>query len=313
MGGMAAELELQHRTIHGYRRAFRIGGDGPALLLVHGIGDSSRTWREVLEPLAEHHTVIAPDLLGHGDSDKPRADYSVGAYACAIRDLLAVLGISSATVIGHSLGGGVAMQFAYQFPRRCERLVLTCPGGAGPEVHPVLRALAAPGAEAALPLITGTPLSRLATLLGPVPRWTGELGMGEDYEFVLDCYTAMRTATARASFLRTLRSVVDAGGQIASMLDRCYLTEGMPTLLVWGGLDQVIPASHAEILHEAMPWSRLELFANAGHFPHRSEPDRFVDLLKGFVAETEPAHHDPERWLSLLRQGGANPFPSSGT
>jgi pimeloyl-ACP methyl ester carboxylesterase len=118
-------------TIHGYRRAFVCFGKGPALLLIHGIGDSSDTWQPVLDELGRHHTVIAPDLLGHGRSEKPRADYSIAAYANGMRDLLSVLELDRVTVIGHSLGGGVAAQFAYQFPERCERLVLVDSGGIG--------------------------------------------------------------------------------------------------------------------------------------------------------------------------------------
>ncbi|SFS31113.1 alpha/beta fold hydrolase [Saccharopolyspora flava] len=315
---MSAEIEVRHRTIHGHRRAFRMAGSGPALLLVHGIGDSSRTWRDVLAPLAEQHTVIAPDLLGHGESDKPRADYSVAAYANGMRDLLTALGFDSATVIGHSLGGGVAMQFAYQFPERCERLVLTCPGGVGPEVHPLLRMLAIPGAELTLPLFTGAPLRWLAPLAAPLQSRSaglglGNLGLGDDYEFFLDCYTAMRTPTARASFLRTLRAVADAGGQAVTMLDRCYLTEGLPTLLVWGAHDHVIPSSHAALAHEAMPWSRVEIFDDAGHFPHLSEPERYVALLRDFLGSTAPAHHDQRRWVARLRDGGTSAHRSSGT
>ena len=120
---------LHYQTIHGYRRAFRIAGSGPALLLIHGIGDNSTTWHSVHSKLAQRVTVIAPDLLGHGQSDKPRADYSVAAYANGMRDLLSVLDVEKVTVVGHSLGGGVAMQFAYQFPQLVERLILVGAGG----------------------------------------------------------------------------------------------------------------------------------------------------------------------------------------
>src|SRR3954462_2007324 len=138
---------LQFRTIHGYRRAFRVAGSGPAILLIHGIGDNSTTWSTVQTKLAQRFTVIAPDLLGHGKSDKPRADYSVAAYANGMRDLLSVLDIERATIVGHSLGGGVAMQFAYQYPERCERLVLVATGGIGREVHAILRVASSPLAE----------------------------------------------------------------------------------------------------------------------------------------------------------------------
>lgn len=130
------EPRMVFRTIHGYRRAFRLAGSGPVLVLIHGIGDNSSTWLDVIPHLAKKYTVIAPDLLGHGRSDKPRADYSVAAYANGVRDLLSVLGVERATIIGHSLGGGVAMQFGYQFPEMIERLVLVSSGGVTKGVHP---------------------------------------------------------------------------------------------------------------------------------------------------------------------------------
>src|SRR6476660_5674783 len=149
---------LQYRTIHGYRRAYRVAGSGPAILLIHGIGDNSTTWSSVQSTLAQRFTVIAPDLLGHGKSDKPRADYSMGGYANGMRDLLSVLDIERVTVVGHSLGGGVAQQFAYQFPERCERLILVGGGCLGRSVHPALRAASLPGVEVARVAITSAPV-----------------------------------------------------------------------------------------------------------------------------------------------------------
>src|SRR5258708_21055991 len=140
---------LQFRTIHGYKRAFRIAGSGPAILLIHGIGDNSTTWNVIHAKLAQRFTVIAPDLLGHGRSDKPRADYSVAGYANGMRDLLSVLDIERVTIVGHSLGGGVAMQFAYQFPHLVERLILVAAGGVTKDVNFVLRLASLPmGSEA---------------------------------------------------------------------------------------------------------------------------------------------------------------------
>src|SRR5512147_2309921 len=145
--------EPREITLHGHRVSYRAAGSGPLLVLIHGIAGSSATWQEVLPRLAERYTVVAPDLLGHGSSAKPRTDYSLGAYACAIRDLLGVLGYERGTIVGHSLGGGVAMQFAYQFPERCERMALVSSGGLGHELHLILRAAALPGAEWVLPLL----------------------------------------------------------------------------------------------------------------------------------------------------------------
>ena len=297
------DLALRYRTIHGYRRAFRMAGSGPVLLLIHGIGDSSRTWLEVLPELGRRFTVIAPDLLGHGGSDKPRADYAASAYASGMRDLLGVLGIERATVVGHSLGGGVAMEFAYLFPSRCERLVLVGTGGVGRGVHPVLRWASAPGAELVLPLVTAQPVQQLARRLAPLLRVVGGFGMGSDFHYVLERYQSLADGTARSAFLRTLRSVVDWRGQVVTMLDRCYLTSDMPTLLVWGDEDHVVPVRHARTAHAAMPGSRLEIFRGAGHFPHQADPERFIRLLTEFHATTRPAPFEPERWREALRAG----------
>jgi pimeloyl-ACP methyl ester carboxylesterase len=294
--------ELRFRTVHGYRRAFRVAGSGPPLVLIHGIGDSSATWERLMPTLATRHLVIAPDLLGHGQSDKPRADYSVAAYANGVRDLLGVLGIQRATLIGHSLGGGVAMQFAYQFPERTERLVLVGSGGSGPEVSAVLRMLTLPGAQAMLMLLRlpGARLQLSATV--SLLRAAGT-ALGQDAPDLLRVVDALPDSTARAAFIRTLRAVADWRGQVITMLDRCYLTQGMPTLLIWGTRDAVIPVSHAHRAHAAMPGSRLELFEGAGHFPFHTDPARFVDTVERFLAETTPATWNLEQWRQLLRTG----------
>jgi pimeloyl-ACP methyl ester carboxylesterase len=297
-------MRLHYRVIHGYRRAFRYAGSGPAVLLIHGIGDSSATWAGILPAMARRVTVIAPDLLGHGGSDKPRADYAAAAYACGMRDLLSVLDVDRVSVVGHSLGGGVAMQFAYQFPERCERLVLVGSGGVARDVHPLLRMAASPGAEGVLPLVTTAPIRTMVRLAAPLIRWSGGLGLGRDLEHALDRYLALADATARQAFLRTLRSVVDRRGQVVTMLDRCYLTEGMPTLLVWGSQDRVIPVQHAALAHAAMPGSRLEIFGSAGHFPHHTDPGRFLAVVEDFLINTPAAEYDQQRWRDILRTGG---------
>lgn len=295
------EFALRYCTVHGYRRAYRMAGSGPALLLIHGIGDSSRTWLPALAALAREFTVIAPDLLGHGGSDKPRADYAVGAYACGMRDLLDVLGIDQAGVLGHSLGGGVAMQFAYQFPERCARLILVSSGGIGRSVHPVLRLVSAPGGELLIPAATAPPVHYLARRLEPLLALIGGIGIGPDIRYVLERYHLLADSTARGAFLRTLRSVVDRRGQVVTMLDRCYLAGGLPTLVIWGGRDRVIPSRHAATAHAAMPGSRLAIFPDAGHFPHLSEPDRFVESIRAFHHSTEAATFEPMRWRHMLR------------
>ena len=219
------DVQLRHHVVHGYRRAYRIAGEGPALLLIHGIGDSSATWVDLIPGLARRYTVIAPDLLGHGASDKPRADYSVAAYANGMRDLLGVLGIDRATLVGHSLGGGVAMQFAYQFPERTERLVLVGAGGVGREVNPVLRAVSLPGADLLLSALRLPGMRRAVGLFTRLIRRL-DTDLGQDAPELLNLVDALPDATSRSAFIRTLRAVVDWRGQVVTMLDRCYLTAG---------------------------------------------------------------------------------------
>ncbi|MFI5796643.1 alpha/beta fold hydrolase [Streptomyces sp. NPDC051677] len=296
------ELELQYRVVHGYRRAFRMAGEGPALVLIHGIGDSSATWAGLIPDLARSHTVIAPDLLGHGASDKPRADYSVAAYANGLRDLLTTLGVESATLVGHSFGGGVAMQFAYQFPERTERLVLVSAGGVGREVNPALRLVSLPGAQLALSALR---LPGATLQVGLVIRLMKLLDtdLGQDAPDLLHLVDALPDETSRSAFIRTLRAVVDWRGQVVTMLDRCYLTAGMPTMLLWGDRDSVVPVRHAYRAHEAMPGSRLEIFEGAGHFPFHSDPARFRALVEEFIRTTAPADWSREHWRALLREG----------
>ena len=295
------DSRLRYVEIHGYRRAYRMAGTGPALLLLHGIGDSSESWLPVFDALARDHTVIAPDLLGHGASDKPRADYAVAAYANGMRDLLDVLGVEQVTVVGHSLGGGVAAQIAYQFPERCSRLVLVASGGAGRDVTPLLRLASAPFAEVFLaPLHWSVTLPVVRGALGVLGRVGNDLARDRDH--VARILGGLPDGDAQVAFTRTLRSVVDWRGQVVTLLDRCYLAEGVPALLVWGDRDGVIPVDHARSAQDAMSGSRLEIFEGAGHFPHHADPDRFVALVREFVASTRPARYDRDRWRRLLRR-----------
>lgn len=303
---------VQFCTIHGYRRAYVSYGEGPPLLLIHGIGDSSDSWRPVLDQLALHHTVVAPDLLGHGRSEKPRADYSVAAYANGMRDLLSVLEIDRATVIGHSLGGGVAAQFAYQFPERCERLVLVGSGGIGRSVSPLLRLAAIPGVEALMPLFGLSPV-RLAGRLAADLIGQLNIPLGRDAEELLAVFDSLPDTHARRAILRTLRSGVDWRGQVITMLDRAYLAEGLPTLLVWGRHDAVIPLGHGRLAHAAMPGSELEIFDEAGHFPHHTDPARFVEVVSAFIDRTDPAPFDAEEWRRRLRRGRRAPVAGPST
>jgi pimeloyl-ACP methyl ester carboxylesterase len=292
-------LELRHATIHGHDVGYRMAGAGPVILLIHGMAGSSRTWLAVMEFLARDYTVIAPDLLGHGESAKPMGDYSLGAYASGLRDLLVgSLGIESATLVGQSLGGGVAMQLAYQHPELCERLVLVASGGLGREVNWVLRALAFPGAEYVIPPLFPRAVRRAGDKL---VRFFGARGVRAPHLAEMwQAYASLTETPNRRAFIRTVRAVIDPGGQTVSARDRLYLTAAVPTLIVWGDQDDIIPVAHARATHELVPESRLEIFEGAGHFLHVEQPLRFAETLRDFVESTEPARRDARAFREML-------------
>ena len=288
--------------LHGHRLSYRTGGTGPVLLLIHGITNSSSSWDPVAAQLATRFTVVAPDLLGHGASAKPRGDYSLGASASLMRDLLVALGHERATIVGHSLGGGIAMQMAYQFPERVERLVLVSSGGLGRAVTPVLRAVALPAAEYVLPLLASQPIVNAGAKLG---GWVQQVGLriGADIAEMAAGFASLQDIEARRAFVHTARSVIDISGQRVSATDKLYLAEAVPTLVVWGDRDPMIPVHHGIEAHELMPGSRLEIFAGAGHFPFNDDPMRFVRVLREFMEETEPAEFDVSLVRDLLLAG----------
>jgi len=292
-------IERAEVSLHGHRVNFTIAGQGPAVVLIHGVAGRATQWDQTVELLAPTHTVIAPDLLGHGESAKPRGDYSLGAHASGIRDLLVGLGIERASIVGHSLGGGIAMQFSYQFPERCERLVLVSSGGLGDEVHPLLRAATLPGSEFVLPLLAHPRVLEVAALL---PRALGQVGLRArpDLSEMARGYQSLSNAEARSAFIHTLRSVIDPTGQRINATDRLYLASQMPTLIVWGARDRIIPVQHAQPAHEGMPGSRVAVFDTAGHFPQLDDPTRFARTLEAFFDETEPARLDAGMMRELV-------------
>lgn len=293
--------DLRYVVVHGYRRAYRMRGSGPALLLIHGLGCDSSTWSPVTDELARHFTVIAPDLLGHGESDKPDADYSLGGYANGMRDLLTVLGIDQVTVVGHSFGGGVAMQFAYQFPDRTERIALLATGGLGPEVTPLIRFLTLPGSGSALGIATLRPWRGLvAGGLRALSR-TGAKPL-RDLDEVATIYESFADPRTRLAVRRVTSHVLDWRGQFVTMTDRTYLARIVPVFVLWGADDHVIPAAHAQIARD-QAWSDVHVLADAGHFPHRDRPDDVVWLLREFVEHTDPAAYERSTWRDMLRRG----------
>lgn len=280
--------DLQYLELHGNRVAYYDAGprDGhETLLLIHGMAGSSATWRSVIPQLSRNYRVIAPDLLGHGESDKPRGDYSLGAFAVWLRDLLDELGVRRATIVGQSLGGGIAMQFGYQHRDKTERLVLIGSGGLGPELNWMLRLLSTPGAEFVLPAVAPAPVLNVGN---SIRSWLSAAGIHSARGSEMwSAYSSLADRETRQAFLRTLRSVVDHRGQAVSALSKLHLTAQIPVLFIWGDSDRIIPVSHGYAAHEALPGSRLEVLPGVGHFPHAEAPWEVSEILEDFMMTSD--------------------------
>ena len=296
---------MEQALIHGREVGYRLEGHGPLVVLVHGMAGSGATWDRVIPALAQRFTVLAPDLPGHGASAKPvDGDYSLGAFASIVRDLMVTLGHERGTIVGQSLGGGVAMQFAYQFPSRCERLVLVGSGGLGREVSPLLRALAFPGVEFVYPVIFASVLRDIGrSVLGGL-RKVG-LHPSAYVDQIWQSYESLTDPDTRTAFARTLRSVVDGSGQRVSAHDRLPLAGDIPTLVVWGADDAIIPSRHAADAQLTLPNCRVEIFERVGHFPHCEDPERFVQVLTDFVESTDAAAVTDEHFARALGRTAA--------
>jgi pimeloyl-ACP methyl ester carboxylesterase len=295
----ATQMQSRTATVHGRSVSYLEAGSGDLLLLIHGMAGHADNWNSVIEPLALNHAVIAPDFPGHGHSAPGGGDYSLGSLATGLRDLMLTLGHERATLVGHSLGGGVAMQFTYQFPEMVERLVLVSSGGLGPDVSPILRAAALPGADLFISA-TASVGARVGSLVG---QGLGALGFrpNADVAEVARGYASLADPERRKAFLATLHAVVGTDGQRVAALDRLYLAEALPLLIVWGDKDPIIPVAHAEETHEALPDSHLEIFEGVGHVPQLEAPGAFIAAVQRFLAETEPARFDREEWLARFK------------
>jgi pimeloyl-ACP methyl ester carboxylesterase len=297
----ASRFEAHEVDLHGHRAIYRVAGSGPTVVLIHGMVNSSRHWEEVALRLADSHRVIAPDLIGHGDSATPRGDYSLGAHAATIRDLLTTIGVERATIVGHSLGGGVAMQFFYQFPQRTERLVLVSSGGLGREVSPLLRGAALPGAATVLRAAANRHVVGAIDAAGRHLRDRGS-AKGVYVEAVARALRPLQDPGSRRAFLQTLRSVIDAHGQHVSARDRLYLLGEMQTLIVWGERDRTIPAEHGVDAARAIPHCRYETLPKAAHFPLLEDPDGLAAVLGDFLASTAPVRIVDSEWGAAISQ-----------
>ncbi len=264
--------------------AFTDLGAGPAVLFVHGLISDRSTWQAEMTALASTHRVIAADLPGHGDSVGWPGDYSLGAHAAALRDLLDFLAVDRVTLVGHSLGGGIAMQFAYLFPDRVSGLVLVSSGGLGADLNPALRAATLPGSEWVLPLLGASWVRHLGDTALGILSFIGRPLISASTTAAWSGMATFGDTVNRAAFLATSRSVIGIRGQSVSALPRLKSLAHRPILVVWGGRDSLIPSTHAAALSHALPDSMIDIFPAAGHFPHLDEPEQFHRVLVAFLA-----------------------------
>ena len=270
--------------LNGHELWYLDTGEGPAVMFIHGLTSTHRNWDHLVEKLRIDHRVLAPDLFGHGASAKSMGDYSLGAHAAILRDLLDQLGIDKVTLVGHSFGGGIAMQFVYLFPERVERLVLVASGGLGRDVSPLLRAATLPGAGWVLPFIASGWVKGRGEAAGRTLARTG-WEASPDVTEIWRGFMSLGDADTRRAFLATTRSVIDPGGQTVTAHDRLPRAIELPTLVVWGTRDRMIPAWHATTAHGLIENSKVVLFEGAGHFPHLDKPERFAEVLRDFLEE----------------------------
>jgi pimeloyl-ACP methyl ester carboxylesterase len=274
-------IELKYLDLHGERIAYLDEGSGEAIVLLHGLAGSSETWRSLIGPLSRKYRVVAPDLLGHGNSTKPRTDYSLGALSVLVRDVLDELGITRATFVGHSLGGGIAMQFVYQHPDYVQRLVLINSGGLGPDVGMLLRLASLPGAELVLPVIAAKRLLAPGERVWSLMRKAGiESPRGEE---MWRHYRSLSDGPTRQAFLRTVRGVIDHRGQAVSALNRLNTRMDFPVMAIWGDRDAMIPVAHAYAAQQVRPDVRVEVLTDVGHFPHAERPAEVAELIDDFI------------------------------
>jgi len=285
--------------------AYTTAGTGEPLLLVHGLGGTRRSWRHVISALAATHTVIAPDLPGHGESDPPAGDYSLGAHAAALLVLLVGQGHARASIAGHSLGGGIALQFAYQFPDRTNRILLISSGGLGAEIAPLLRAVTLPGAERVVGGLAHLPDGVTRRLLPAMSVLTGQVAR-QDAQIVAEGLRDLAGPRQRRALIRTARTVIDWRGQSVSAARQLVLLADFPVLIAWGSNDRIIPSHHHQALARQLPNARMVEISGAGHYPHETDAARLLPPIHDFLRSTAPFHYTETRWRQLLTQPDRN-------
>jgi pimeloyl-ACP methyl ester carboxylesterase len=253
-----------------------VQGHGPALVLLHGLGSAGATWDRVAPLLAQRSRVVALDLPGHGVSRAAPSRFDIESIAESLDEALGQLRLHAPTVLGHSYGGALAMRYALDFRDRCRGLVLVNSAGFGLEVHPVLRALTRPGADRAVDALRRLPLSRLGRV-GAAAR-SRDLPLDE----LLRLHGSLQTAEGRTALLSLLRSGVDIAGQRLGTDSPARLS-GLPTLIVWGDPDPIIPVAHARAAQQLIAGSELAFLPGGGHAPHRRRPEELSTAVLGFL------------------------------
>ena len=281
--------EQRRIVLHGAEMRYLDAGMGPTVILIHGLMSSADTWRLQVDEIADAgFRVVAPDLFGSGGSAKPPGDYSLSAHAASLRDLFNRIDVRTATLVGHSLGGGTAMQFAYLFPERVDGLVLVSSGGLGRDLNLVLRAATLPGSELVLPVLAAARVHELGDRLlrtwaaahlptispGTIEGWhrLGSLADGD----------------TRRAFLASSRSVIDVTGQTVSAQAKLATMAAVPTMLVWGERDRMIPPSHLEAARRELPHSRVELLPALGPLPASRRARDFQSGAAGLPSRERP-------------------------
>jgi pimeloyl-ACP methyl ester carboxylesterase len=282
---VAADLTRRSVRAGGHLIAYQEAGpaDGPVLILLHGLASDADTWDKAVDLLAERGLrVLAVDLLGHGESDKPDNDYLLIDFVDSLAAFMDALGLPSATLCGHSFGGAISMFFGTRHPERVERVVLVSAGGLGREVHPVLRAAALRVAPTVLRLAMSPRMRRFYARPGlhRALRLTPE-----NVTNLRRAGRALGTTEGQAAFFASVRGVIAPSGQRTASEEMRAFAERVPMLLIWSEDDPVIPLAHALAHAErAKPYSRLVVFPSRGHEPHRRNAERFADEVAAFVS-----------------------------
>lgn len=268
------QLRISNLRVH-----YLSSGRGPPTVLIHGLGGSCRDWLLNIRALSNHFLVLAPDLVGFGRSDKPRSfpsDPVTSFFPSLLNHFSTRLGLGSVNIVGHSMGGLVALQFALQFPRMVNKLVLVDSAGLGKEVPTLLRLLSIPALPASL-------LSPPKTLLKMVLSDTfhnEEIDIDESIEEV---YNYLRSEGAKESFLAVTRSIVGLRGQKIVLSDQLKDITAK-TLIIWGDQDKSLPVSHAHRAHRLIIDSELHILPQCGHCPQIEKPNEFNTLVTPFLS-----------------------------